>query len=279
MIYHRHEPSERSGDLLAASLLLAAAVHAVVILGVTFSVPDPDKTSRGLPTLDITMIPDKSTPPPENPDYLANTNRDGTSDPAQQTPQPKLVASQLPKPATNESKTTPVLTTKDSTTKEQRSPQQILDVEPTLSAAELIERSLKMIGLDDQIEQWAKSDSNEPKHTFISARTREHKYANYMAAWVAKVERVGNLNYPDKARRKGVSGTLLLDVALNSDGSILTIKLLRSSGAEVLDAAAVRIVKLAAPFAPFPPEIRKETDILHITRTWEFLKTNRLQGG
>ncbi|MEE8342238.1 MAG: energy transducer TonB [Gammaproteobacteria bacterium] len=279
MIYHRHEPDERSSDLLAASLLLAAAAHAVVILGVTFSVPDPDKASRGLPTLDITMVPDKSTPPPENPDYLANTNRDGTGDPAQQAPQPELLASRLPEPAANEPKPTPVLTTKESNSKEQHSPQQIPNVEPTLSAAELIERSLEMIGLDDQIEQWAKSDSNEPKHTFISARTREHKYANYMAAWVAKVERVGNLNYPNRARRKDVSGTLLLDVALNSDGSILTIKLLRSSGTEVLDDAAVRIVKLAAPFAPFPPEIRKETDVLHITRTWEFLKTHRLRGG
>ena len=100
-----------------------------------------------------------------------------------------------------------------------------------------------------------------------------------MAAWVAKVERVGNLNYPDSARRKGVSGTLLLDVALNSDGSIRKIKLLRSSGREVLDDAAMRIVKLAAPFAPFPEDIRKDTDILHITRTWEFLKTYRLHGG
>lgn len=279
MIYHRHEPSERSGDLLATSLLLAAAAHAVVILGVTFSVPDPDKAGRGLPTLDITMVPDKSTPPPENPDYLANTNRDGTSDPAQQAPQPELVASRLPKPAANESKPTPVLTKKESNTKEEHSPRQIPELKPTISASELIERSLKMIGLNDQIGQRAKSDSNEPKHTFISARTREHKYANYMAAWVAKVERIGNLNYPDGARRKGVSGTLLLDVALNSDGSIIKIKLLRSSGSEVLDAAAVRIVKLAAPFAPFPSEIRKETDVLHITRTWEFLKTNRLQGG
>ncbi len=279
MIYHRHEPSERSGDLLAASLLLAAAAHAVVILGVTFAVPDPDKTSRGLPILDITMAPDKSTPPPENPDYLANTNLDGAGDPAQQAPQPEFIASQLPQPAAIESRPTPILTTKESSAKEQPNAQQAPIAEPTPSAAELIERSLEMVGLDNRIEQWATSDSNEPKHTFISARTREHKYANYMAAWVAKVERVGNLNYPDRARRKGVSGTLLLDVALNSDGSIQTIKLLRSSGTEVLDDAAVRIVKLAAPFAPFPPEIRKETDILHITRTWEFLKTHRLHGG
>jgi protein TonB len=278
VIYHRHDP-ERSGDLLAASLLLAAALHAVVILGVTFSVPDPDNTSRSLPTLDITMVPDKSAPPPENPDYLANTNQDGARDPAQQTPQPGFVASELPKPAANEPKPTPVLSTKESITKQQRNLPQTPSAKPTLSAVELVERSLDMVGQDDQIEQWAKSDSNEPKHTFISARTREHKYANYMAAWVAKVERVGNLNYPDSARRKGVSGTLLLDVALNSDGSILTIKLLRSSGTRVLDDAAVRIVKLAAPFAPFPEEIRKETDILHITRIWEFLKTNRLQGG
>jgi len=82
---------------------------------------------------------------------------------------------------------------------------------------------------------------------------------------------VGNINYPDEARKRKLSGSLILDVALNPDGSINQITLRRSSGHKVLDDAAVRIVNLASPYAPFPENIRKDTDILHITRTWQFL--------
>jgi protein TonB len=92
-----------------------------------------------------------------------------------------------------------------------------------------------------------------------------------MEAWRAKVERVGNLNYPDDARKRQLSGSLILDVALNPDGSVNQITVRQSSGHKILDDAADRIVRLAAPFAPFPDDIRAETDILHITRTWQFL--------
>ena len=91
-----------------------------------------------------------------------------------------------------------------------------------------------------------------------------------MVEWRRKVERVGNLNYPDRAARLGLSGNLLLEVALNPDGTVADIALRRSSGEPILDDAAVRIVKLAAPFAPFPPGIAEDVDILHIERTWFF---------
>jgi periplasmic protein TonB len=96
-----------------------------------------------------------------------------------------------------------------------------------------------------------------------------------MEAWRAKVERIGNINYPDEARRRRLSGSLLLDVALNPDGSVQEITVRRSSGHKVLDDAAIRIVELASPFAPFPPDIRGEVDVLHVTRTWKFLNSNQ----
>ena len=117
---------------------------------------------------------------------------------------------------------------------------------------------------------------NKPRRKWISSRTRAIKFAAYMEAWRAKVERVGNLNYPDAARRARLSGKLQLDVALKPDGSIHRIKVRRSSGKRVLDDAAIRIVKLAAPFAKFPASFRDEIDILHIERTWQFLSSNRL---
>jgi len=98
-------------------------------------------------------------------------------------------------------------------------------------------------------------------------------YSSYMDAWRAKVERVGNLNYPEMAKRQNIAGSLVLDVAINPDGTVNAIQVLRTSGHKILDDAAVRIVELAAPYAPLPPDMRADTDILHITRTWKFRET------
>jgi protein TonB len=142
---------------------------------------------------------------------------------------------------------------------------------PTPTATSLLANSFKIAALSAEIKRKLEAKAERPRRKFISASTREYKYAAYMEAWRAKVERVGNLNYPDEARRRKLSGNLILDVALNPDGSINEIIVRRSSGYKFLDAAAIRIVKLASPFAPFPDNIRAETDILHITRTWQFL--------
>ena len=140
----------------------------------------------------------------------------------------------------------------------------------------IINRSLAMTSLSAEIDRRLQAYAKRPKRKWITARTKEHKYAAYMEAWRAKVEKIGNLNYPDEARRKKLSGSLMLDVALNPDGTINEIVLRRSSGHRVLDDAAIRIVRLAAPFARFPDDIREETDILHIERTWQFLGSNQL---
>ncbi len=145
----------------------------------------------------------------------------------------------------------------------------------TLSASALIARSRAMASLSAEIDRRLQAYAKRPKRKWITARTQEHKYAAYMEAWRQKVERVGNLNYPDEARRMNLSGNLLLDVALRPDGSVEEIILRRSSGERVLDDAAIRIVNLAAPFARFPKSIAEETDILHVERTWQFLSGNR----
>ena len=138
-------------------------------------------------------------------------------------------------------------------------------------ATELLANTLKIAALSAELDRKLEAQSQRPRRKFISASTKEYNYAAYMEAWRAKVERVGNLNYPEEARKNNVSGSLILDVALNADGSVEEITVRRSSGSKILDDAAINIVKLSAPFAPFPDHIRKETDILHITRTWQFL--------
>ncbi len=127
-----------------------------------------------------------------------------------------------------------------------------------------------MASLSAEIRQRKVAYEQRLRHKHISASTQEYRYASYMENWRAKVERVGRLHYPDEAKRQRLSGNLLLDVALNPDGTVRNITLHRSSGLKVLDDAAMRIVRLAEPFAPFPDNIRKETDVLHITRTWIF---------
>lgn len=146
----------------------------------------------------------------------------------------------------------------------------------TVNAAVLVSQSMAMAALSAELDQRLKAYASRPKRKWISAKTKEYKYASYMEAWRLKVERIGNLNYPDQARRRKLSGSLLLDVAINADGTINETTLRRSSGYRALDDAAMRIVKLAAPFAPLPKDIRAETDILHIERTWQFLRNNRL---
>ena len=117
-----------------------------------------------------------------------------------------------------------------------------------------------------------------PKRFFVGASVREYVYARYVEDWVTKIERVGNFNYPKTAHTEGIYGSLKLTVSIYADGSIETVEIDRSSGSKILDAAAVRIVHLAAPYAPFPEEMREKVDVLSITRTWTFARGDQLVG-
>ncbi|NEX18604.1 MAG: energy transducer TonB [Halochromatium sp.] len=149
-----------------------------------------------------------------------------------------------------------------------------------ISAAEIFaSRNAEMANLAARIEERSQAYASRARRRAISTATREYIYANYMEAWRRKVERIGNLNYPREARELGLFGSLILHVAVRADGSLEGIRVVRSSGHEVLDQAAIRIVELAAPFAPFPPNIKRETDVLDITRTWQFQRNNELGWG
>ncbi|MDO9221687.1 MAG: energy transducer TonB, partial [Thiobacillus sp.] len=112
----------------------------------------------------------------------------------------------------------------------------------------------------------------------VGANVKEYAFARYVEDWVTKVERVGNVNYPEAARRQGVYGSLKLTVSIRVDGSLEGVEVDRSSGSKILDAAAVKIVELASPYAAFPADMRKKTDILSITRTWTFTRSDQLVG-
>lgn len=283
------------------TLCLAIIFHAIIILGVTFTAED--RRQPRYDTMEIVLVTQKEPEPVEDSNLLAQADLAGGGEtPEDVTPstplqppfpaqQPDIAASAADKPLTEPEEQSKEITATEAQTSE-NSMDEKLTVEsdnpetqtPELekktteqkrnrlpTATELLRNSFNIAALSAQIKRKLEAKSQRPRRTFISASTRSYKYAAYMEAWRAKVERVGNLNYPDEARRLKLSGSLILDVALNPDGSVNEITIRRSSGYKILDDAAIRIVNLASPYAPFPEGIRKDTDILHITRTWQFL--------
>ena len=245
------------------------------------STPLPSPLTSMEPELVASAPPQPPVPPAPEPEKPAPAPAKAAPAPApkpilaqEKTPTPEKVVSPPKESPTTKVEVvrapTPAITPPEDTETEP-APKREQQPAPTVSAAALVSRSLEMASLNAEISQRLKAYAERPKRKWITARTRQHNYAAYMEAWRQKVERIGNLNYPDEARRRKLSGNLLLDVAINPDGSVNEINLRRSSGERVLDDAAIRIVKLGAPYARFPKSIRQEIDILHIERTWQFL--------
>jgi protein TonB len=271
--------SVTTGDRFALTLFFAIVMHAMIILGITFGIHEDPPPANKLPTLDIT-VSNRRTPPPDEADYLAQTSQDGGGNVTEKVRPTQATPEQAPsvKPAQPEPSPAEIITASNAEVQVRQQNTETPETrKPDLTATELIERSLEMVNLNEQLNESMQAYAQRPRQVFVSARTQEFIYANYMSEWVKKVERVGNLNYPDQARREGLSGKLMMDVTLNADGTVRNISILRPSGQPVIDEAAIRIVNLAAPFPPFPPEVRKEADILHITRTWEFSTTHHLK--
>ncbi len=280
------------GDRLSLTLFFALMLHAIVILGVSFQASPPHERHES--SLDVTLVHSRSAKAPKRPDFLAQANQigGGTLDkPAKPStplasPLPAPVPAVTPPPPQapppSEARKAPVrvITTQAPASHKARVSRPKEETSPAHhqhpSASKLISNSMQIASLSAEIERSMRAYAKRPRRRFVTANTTEARYAMYVEAWRKKIERIGNLNYPDEAKRRRLQGRLRLEVALNADGTINDIILRQSSGERVLDDAALRIVHLAAPFAPFPPDIRKETDILHIIRTWEFLSSSRL---
>jgi protein TonB len=142
-----------------------------------------------------------------------------------------------------------------------------------------MQRALEMAKLEAQISQDWDNYQKRPRRMFIGARTQEFLFARYVEDWRIKVERIGNLNYPEAARAQRIYGSLQLTVSINADGSVENVEINRSSGSRILDEAAIRIVHLAAPYARFSEDMKRRVDILSITRTWMFTRADQLVSG
>ncbi|MES9990578.1 MAG: energy transducer TonB [Candidatus Thiodiazotropha sp.] len=272
-------------DLLGVSLFVAACVHAFVILGITFKATDKEKPEFRQQSLEVMVVrrPKEEVEVDEKPDFLAQTSQLGGGEETEPVkPQISEAPAPLPQPSPVAMPAEPLEQSQKPQLITQRSELQIETPPPketpapNPSAKQLLSsKQLEIARLTAELERKTLAYSKMPKRKSISASTKEYKYAAYLDAWRRKVERIGNLNYPDQAKRSKLYGNLVLHVAVKADGSVERIKVLHSSGHKILDDAAIRIVRLAAPYSPFPNEIRKETDILDITRTWQFLRSGK----
>jgi periplasmic protein TonB len=149
-------------------------------------------------------------------------------------------------------------------------------INKSISKEDILASANEISASDAALSNQVSNFEKQPRRKYIGARTKEYKYALYAEAWRQKVETLGNMNYPEEAREKKFSGQLRMTVSLKPDGRIDNIEINQSSGFKILDEAAKKIVELGAPYAPFPEDIRKEVDILSITRTWTFSKDETL---
>jgi protein TonB len=276
---------------IAIALAFSALFH-IALLSIHFSFP-ARQADRGAHALQVVLVNAKSATAPTKADALAQANLEGGGNTDEKlratSPLPSLNADE-PRPELKqrqqqvqqmEQEAARLLAQVKSNTplpapspRDQPSPQ----VTPLPQGTDLITQSLEIAKLQAQIEREHRAYQERPKRRFVGARTQEYRFAQYVEDWRLKVERVGNLNYPDEARQKKVYGSLLLTVHIRSDGQVEGIDVDRSSGSKILDDAAIRIVRLAGSqgFAPFPESIRKDTDILSITRTWTFTRHEQL---
>ena len=262
--------------------VLATAFHALVLLGVSFGIalkPSP----RLADTLDVVLVKWRSEEAPEEADFLAQASQRGGGEVTEKLRPSQAVSGEAPTPelGLDAIQSTPAMPVPEQETREivaaevetaeirEQTRVEQLDTEQP-SAARLMQQSMDMASLQPEQTNQIQWKSKLPVRKFISANTQEYEFASYMRAWVAKVERVGNLNYPSELRRKKLHGDLVLTVGIRKNGTVESIDIMRSSGIGEVDQAAVRIVQICAPYSPLPDNISRQVDILHITRTWRF---------
>ena len=280
----------RPADRLGFTLFLAAALHIALILGLGFTLAEPSQVSK---TLEITLSTFKSEEQPKEADFLAQDNQQGSGT-LEHKAAPKTTE-QATFQDTQVKRVTPPAAPRQPAARQeapksagatrkpqpQKTPVKREEVKaapqtppaPVFDSAQL---SMEIASLEAELAQDIQLYAKRPKILRLNAAsTRRDKGAWYKDEWRKKVERIGNLNYPDDARRKQIYGSLRLLVSINRDGTLYEVQVLESSGQRLLDQAALRIVRLAAPYAPFTGDLA-DVDRLEIIRTWRFERGDRL---
>jgi protein TonB len=272
-------------------IFLSACAHALLVLGVGFTyLTDANDEA----TIEVTLAQYRSQIQPDDADFIAQENQTGSGSQDEATVPSSPFLSDLndadinevrPAPEAqvlNETPEQPKLTTLTSINAEQviaqqrNAPEQ--EEKQALSEQSSSEEiSLAIASLQAQLDLQQQAFARQPrKYTLSSASARKSHEASYLDSWRRRVEAVGNINYPVQARHQQVYGNVRMLIALNASGQISETRIIQSSGESLLDQAAVDIVNLAAPFEPFPEELKAEADILEIVRTFRFHEGNTL---
>jgi periplasmic protein TonB len=273
----------RANRLLANAIGFSILLH-MVVLAIHFSPIALPSFDRG-PPLEIALVNAKSDSKPTKADILAQAHLDGGGN----TDANRRAKTPMPVPPRDSAAQDLAVATQQVSELEKRTremltqlkaasavetpapkPDDSPEILPLPNANEMMQRTLETMRLEAQIAKQMDAYQKRPKRRFVGARAEEYRFARYVEDWRLKVEGIGNRNYPSAAREQKLYGNLLMTVGIRSDGSLESIIVDHPSGQKILDLAAKRIVEMAAPYAPFPANIRRDTDILYITRTWTF---------
>ncbi len=282
-----------ASDRLGFSLFFATILHAILIFGIGFGIHF-GKDSNQSSMLEVTMVLTKTHMEPAEAERIASENQlaSGSSKQTNQPSSPFIGTSLLNTKGIAPIRTSPKQLSPSKSSTEQKlvlaqeSSESTLRVEESLEKSDqtkqnqreiLTTQELELAKLVAEISQQEHDYAKRPRINYIdtlSAKTATE--ARYVREWVDKVERIGNLNYPDEVRNKHLTGALILSVLLNHDGKVVSMEIKTSAGKSILDEAAKKIVRIAAPFKKFPDEMRDNYEQLMITRTWLFGKNNSL---
>ena len=272
----------------AWAIFLSLALHAL-LLSLGFVPPEARLAAQKDEGLEIVLVNAYSRSTPEEAKALAQTSLAGGGNektaPVPTTAQPPLERehpSDSPLEARSRHQETASTTrrklSRPSPEKATPSaPEPTAPATPTPSGLDLLDQTASVARLHAALDDTERAVAGQPRKRFFGANVKEYRFARYIEDWRLKVERIGTLNYPEEARGK-LYGSLLMSVSIRADGEPIDAHIERSSGQPVLDEAALRIVRLGSPYAPFPPEIRADTDVIVIKRTWTFTRESRLQG-
>ena len=271
------------------AVTISIAVHAVA-LSLHFTVGS-GRTHDPNPPLEVALVNAKSATKPVKADLLAQANLDGGGNTEQdrraKTPLPALnptprrdIAVASVREEVKENATKEMLTQlRDPTAIPTPEPKPLSDAEPTSSqtANDLLEKMQEAMRLEAKIARDMDAYQKIPRRKSIGSQAREYRFARYVENWRARVERMGNDHYPAVARQNRLYGSVVLTVSIRADGSVENVEVNHRSKHRQLDAAAMKIVKMAGPYAPFPDDIRRDTDIISITRTFTFARGDELR--
>ena len=273
---------------LPIAIGISVVLHATT-LAVNFGFPDASRAVKDK-ALEIILVNSKSARKPSDAQALAQNRLDGGGNVDEnrraKTPLPPSAQQQAGADLEQrqrrvqelEAQQQKLLAQTKSKTKTTSSNQRDVQPEPspTLSGRELASSALAMARWEAEISKSVDEYNKRPRRKNVGVRADEYRFAQYVEDWRLKVERVGTLNYPEAAKGK-LYGNLQLSVSIRADGMVEKIEINRSSGHKVLDDAARRIVQMASPYAAFPADIRRDTDIIEITRTWTFTRSDALE--